>query len=281
MDVFPAHAGMDRNMATAESASCRFPRARGDGPKGRIRVVVFQDVFPAHAGMDRRCAAASWPCCRFPRARGDGPTAGQVTFEANTFSPRTRGWTEFRDRHHAPPLRFPRARGDGPLDMERYKKASAVFPAHAGMDRGGAAAPGGFDEFSPRTRGWTGLDPGLDQGQHRFPRARGDGPRCSMSERAVQGVFPAHAGMDRPCACANRPWPSFPRARGDGPLSPRRLAWYMSVFPAHAGMDRIPRSTPRATPAVFPAHAGMDRHRAAGAARQGRFPRARGDGPRR
>ncbi len=71
--VFPAHAGMARMTASEEMTSGRFPRPRGDGPKGRILILAaspfspptrgwpgitrldmfLRSVFPAHAGMAR------------------------------------------------------------------------------------------------------------------------------------------------------------------------------------------------------------------------------------
>ena len=94
LEVFPAHAGMDRisrpglgwsqefsprmrgwtdRAAKILEAVGRFPRACGDGPHSNGRLAGKGLVFPAHAGMDRhRCQAhTSLP----------------------EFSPRMRGWT--------------------------------------------------------------------------------------------------------------------------------------------------------------------------------------------
>ncbi len=146
----------------------------------------------------------------------------------------------------------------------------------------------------------------MDRGLHQrrrprpgVPRAGGDGPTqevaqarsalCSPRERgwtvvglcprAVDPVFPARAGMDRPRAERRRRACCVPRASGDGPnrLEITIVGW--GVFPARAGMDRCrcPRlrrsrwCSPRERgwteklravfppDLVFPARAGMDR----------------------
>ena len=83
VEVFPAHAGMNRlslERREAQRAACCVPRARGDEP---LRWAVTDQflLFPAHA--------------RVPRARGDEPTAAR--------------------RHDYRALCVPRARGDEPL----------------------------------------------------------------------------------------------------------------------------------------------------------------------
>ena len=133
-----------------------------------------------------------------------------------------------------------------------------VFPAHAGMDRRASTS-------KPARKG--------------VPRACGDGPvtvlpGCSSvgcsprmrgwtvlarHHRDLQGVFPAHAGMDRGHGGRRDPAERVPRACGDGPTgltaamldlacSPRMRGWTGTqsleqrlhpVFPAHAGMDRL------------------------------------------
>ena len=211
---FPAHAGMDPPRAHA--------RARAGG-------------FPAHAGMDPRCGRQAGAWTGFPRTRGDGPASDEPWVVWCEVSPHTRGWTSrassersslsgfpahagMDPRQHpyvaAPPW-FPRTRGDGPSMSDLFHERLSVsphtrgwtsmtetttittpgFPAHAGMDPGGGRAV-----------------------RHacRFPRTRGDGPRCDVcwtSERRVSPHtrgwtlraalpdmpdlgFPAHAGMD-------------------------------------------------------------------------------------
>ncbi len=117
--VFPAHAGMDRALPgpadptdpfsphtrgwTGGEPVCagggsRFPRTRGDGPKGISHLGHNAGVFPAHAGMDRTSS---------------GPSSG-----GSTFSPHTRGWTEGPRGHALEEARFPRTRGDGPSVIE-------------------------------------------------------------------------------------------------------------------------------------------------------------------
>ena len=109
-----------------------FPRARGDGPKGRRRKVEYRSfsprtwgwsgtcsilkcytkfsprtwgwsearicslrtpfVFPAHVGMVREGGKMNKAERSFPRARGDGPRQGVGIDSGDSFSPRTWGW---------------------------------------------------------------------------------------------------------------------------------------------------------------------------------------------
>ncbi len=151
---------------------------------------------------------------------------------------------------------------------------------------------------SPRTRGWTRL--------------------CPVWTR-VNGLLPAHAGLD-PAGAAGRPCPrTAPRARGVGPrtstlrpdwsdCSPRTRGWTPDVhllgqgpdlLPAHAGLDPPRRSHPphptpdsprtrgwtqatehfQAERTLFPAHAGMDPAESRATRKAPTTPRARGDGP--
>ncbi len=57
--VFPAHAGMDRDVRRLQSVRRRVPRARGDGPLSIPRGTKPRAVFPAHAGMDRADAMSA------------------------------------------------------------------------------------------------------------------------------------------------------------------------------------------------------------------------------
>ena len=132
----------------------------------------------------------------------------------------------------------------------------------------------------------------------RFPRVRGDVPRCChtpyqykqfsprargcssphQSPHAPAHVFPACAGMFRKNPTKDCAWCRFPRVRGDVPpgpntvltpvkFSPRargcsqralRLGSFLEVFPACAGMFQSP---------LFPAQHAFS------------FPRVRGDVP--
>ena len=172
--------------------------------------------FPAHAGMDRGPAARTPMCRGLPRARGDGPKVSMTGQMHPAASPRTRGWTQVagwptptvrgfpahagmdprQSRKRPRPCGLPRARGDGP-------DARQIVPVQA--------------KASPRTRGWTPRSPVVAISCSWLPRARGDGPlrrldpllQTAASPRtrgwtfevevhdAVDGGFPAHAGMDR------------------------------------------------------------------------------------
>ena len=104
-----------------------LPRARGDGPRWRPKMLMGPRLPRARGdGPDRQdptglprargdgpeyegARARSW----LPRARGDGPIASRKTSRHLRASPRTRGWTLAADV------------------AERFARG---FPAHAGMD---------------------------------------------------------------------------------------------------------------------------------------------------
>ena len=118
-----------------------------------------------------------------------------------------------------------------------------LFPAHAGMDRAAVASLQSGWVCSPHTRGWTVNRCRSPRLYSAVPRTRGDGPLTTTPAvttlptvprtrgdvpirkavvKALELLFPAHAGMDRPSVRSDR--------------SEARL------FPAHAGMDRTPDS---------------------------------------
>ncbi len=214
--VFPAHAGMARPMWTPRTSRPRFPRPRGDGPCGRIRVSATptfspptrgwpgqrrsrQDqrrVFPAHAGMARRPRLDKRNTRGFPRPRGDGPSPVVVSFFPGTFSPPTRGWPATA----LPPPGFP-----------------LVFPAHAGMARRQLIILRGNVGF-PRPRGDGPENEDMHAAARKFsPPTRG-WPACAYLKINPALVFPAHAGMARSISSSSSSSRSFPRPRGDGPV---------------------------------------------------------------
>ena len=91
--VFPAHAGMNRDKATAQALSECVPRTRGDEPRmglppvgkkgcsphtrgstvGNHFKLLWCNVFPAHAGMNRVYAILYRMRGCVPRTRGDEP----------------------------------------------------------------------------------------------------------------------------------------------------------------------------------------------------------------
>ena len=176
-------------------------------------------------------------------------------------SPHTRGWTGFR-RH---------VNGGGLV----------LFPAHAGMDR------------IPSPREWWRVST--------VPRTRGDGPagrvrrawqvRCSphtrgwtadrdVSRRAGTGLFPAHAGMDRPVAPLPLVWLPVPRTRGDGPNEKVAAVTCIEPVPRTRGDGPCTDERyARATPPCSPHTRGWTEAIAAILNRHLPVPRTRGDGP--
>ena len=274
--VSPARAGMVPFRASRPSRCRSFPRASGDGPSRRPRLMLC-DVFPprergwsldpaavigirlvspARAGMVpwQAPSGSQHPC--FPRASGDGPLTRPRSAASMTFPPRERGWSLRRGQQHrqlrvsparagmvprpssalTSPARFPRASGDGP-----------VIPAIVTR----------FLGFPPRERGWSQAN--------------------RVSACHVQ-VSPARAGMVPLHPAGARHVLRFPRASGDGPhflkveppatmFPPRERGWSPAQSPSSTLLP------------VSPARAGMvpSACRASAAARS--FPRASGDGP--
>ena len=152
--VFPAHAGMFRNILIRVKGERGFPRARGDVPVNPVlagnplrfsprtrgcsshqcRTRAPPHVFPAHAGMFLSRTLSREQVSGFPRARGDVPKFFSPKAFQQQFSPRTRGCSP---------------------SATSSTHAATVFPAHAGMF---------LIRRSHRSR------------NRRFPRARGDVP---------------------------------------------------------------------------------------------------------
>ena len=176
LKLFPAHAGMDRQLRCSGPRLPPVPRTRGDGPSVRENSSSPETLFPAHAGMDREsglpgghhgsCSphTRGWTVADSPRAEPD------ELFPAHAGMDRCCRWW------HSTSVSVPRTRGDGP-DLIRFPiHIQELFPAHAGMERGVSTGPWGVCSCSPHTRGWT-----VDLGGQGRPA----------------GLFPAHAGMDR------------------------------------------------------------------------------------
>ena len=109
--VFPACAGMFRSSAAAQSTLRRFPRVRGDVPRGSLGGVLIGQfsprargcssddielsnkilVFPACAGMFLFLRVRLQIRFCFPRVRGDVPSGGRQQAAYRQFSPRARG----------------------------------------------------------------------------------------------------------------------------------------------------------------------------------------------
>ena len=172
IEVFPAHAGMDRTRNTQQFEALSVPRACGDGPLKSVQLsrharcsprmrgwTAFAQcalrptgVFPAHAGMDREGDVVNKREFGVPRACGDGPTLQHASLPLLSCSPRMRGWTG-------------KCRPLAPI--------AGVFPAHAGMDR---------------------FDPNAVASSISVPRACGDGPAYQAIRDPVAKCSPRMRG---------------------------------------------------------------------------------------
>ena len=215
-------------------------------------------VFPAYAGMFPITAIFSWSAPRFPRIRGDVPSYKMQEFFGKKFSPHTRGCSH---------------------SLVSCAISIEVFPAYAGMFRKTptqAVVIGGF----PRIRGDVPPPPPRTKHHHMFsPHTRG----CSgvrFEYIWLMNVFPAYAGM-----FLIRPQPqnqiaSFPRIRGDVPdVKSGYPTWY--VFSPHTrGCSKLVVFALLCV-CVFPAYAGMFPCICRRSPLLARFPRIRGDVPKR
>ena len=199
--LFPAHAGMDRSSNSRRlRRRLPVPRTRGDGP---LAVGAWrsrgQDCSPHTRGWTERNTHGECGAQAVPRTRGDGPEKAPPPAGSHSPVPRTRGDGPTNGPNDPTPgTSVPRTRGDGPATLmlegllglncsphtrgwtgshqRGWKQSSDLFPAHAGMDRGGGVDsldPGGlFPAHAGMDRGYMGTPPpGLP-----VPRTRGDGP---------------------------------------------------------------------------------------------------------
>ena len=74
--MFPAHAGMTRNVAALFSGMTDVPRPRGDDPI-YTAYIYTPAMFPAHAGMTRYMHVRACARMYVPRPRGDDPNSNQ------------------------------------------------------------------------------------------------------------------------------------------------------------------------------------------------------------
>ena len=173
-------------------------------------------------------------------------------------SPPTRGWTFLKLANSTAAVGFPAHAGMDPTGSTR-RPPCEWFPRPRGDGPVTRCSPRSSSLVSPPTRGWTSyrsLPPGVVIG------------------------FPAHAGMDPSRAGSCRPAIRFPRPRGDGPPLRHRSSRCVVVSPPTRGWTRSLASRLQAL-LGFPAHAGMDPRGADRLGSPRRFPRPRGDGPRR
>ncbi len=274
----PAQAGMDPRRPRSITLPGGLPRAGGDGPSPRMRVLMPPAApprrrgwtpaphgypcraigSPAQAGMDPAPRSQSPGGPRLPRAGGDGPPAWRVAHVLAWAPPRRRGWTRGQPQRPRGATGSPAQAGMDPCPVTGLDGA-------VGLPRAGGDGPKPISrdvlraKAPPRRRGWT-------------------RDRRGLPER--RGGSPAQAGMD-PRGPRTRPaGPGLPRAGGDGPARrirhatgarapPRRRGW------THARRDRHLRQR------GSPAQAGMDPAAAVNASCWMGLPRAGGDGPHR
>ncbi len=259
----------------------------------------------------RRC-----PRCA-PRASGDGPSHPRQHHRRTRCSPRERGWPPIRAqrRHRRPVLparagmapserpglrpssRAPRASGDGPVDALAALRKMRCSPRERGWPPGPVRPPA-RPRVLPARAGMAPLPRRVRQLPFRAPRASGDGPRsrsasttsamCSPRERGwpllvdpgvlLDLVLPARAGMALNLPSSTLGRTRAPRASGDGPATGRIVPMHSRCSPRERGWP-VRERRDDAVQGVLPARAGMAPDRGPPVRREGRAPRASGDGP--
>ena len=180
--MFPAYAGMIRQIVAPPSDDARVPRLRGDDPSWPVIATAADDVFPAYAGMIRYGSHVG-------HGDGDGvfpAYAGMIRIRSwrrqvvyRRVFPAYAGMIRMLASNLRSITRVPRLRGDDPIQNVVLRTSHGrlrVFPAYAGMIRG-FGAPGGT----------------LGVGQC-VPRLRGDDPTPWPSSTVRPGCSPPTRG---------------------------------------------------------------------------------------
>ncbi len=196
--VFPARAGVVRRGGDPAHRVQRLPRASGGGPIPRrfspvpspssprergwshrhLTVDHPHRVFPARAGVVPACRPRRASTTGLPRASGGGPAASLRRWAKRASSPRERGWSAHAGGAEGPhdvfPARAGVVRAGGPVGEDRggLPRASGGGPSRERLSVSTAMS-------SPRERGWSVLFDPVDP---------------------PSGVFPARAGVVRPCS---------------------------------------------------------------------------------
>ena len=89
--IYPAHAGINRNMALPIQVNPNLPRTRGDKPPAEDADKTAQASTPAHAGINRWESARRERFPYLPRTRGDKPKRQLGNIDKYGSTPHTRG----------------------------------------------------------------------------------------------------------------------------------------------------------------------------------------------
>ncbi len=208
--------------------------------------------------MDRVPPRRQRPRQGFPRRRGDGPSGAMGLTETGWFPPQARGWTRLGTGEASGATVSPAGAGMDPTAASAVL-ASAGFPRRRGDGPLSEIVSLTLRAFPPQARGWTEVR-----------------VRAELRHR----VSPAGAGMDPLGFVAGSGLRRFPRRRGDGPVGYGALR-QVETFPPQARGWTCDASHYSTLQTVSPAGAGMDRSPSPTTRSASRFPRRRGDGPRR
>ncbi len=274
--VFPARAGVVPVGGEAPEHTCRLPRASGGGPgrrslSGRSTTSSPRErgrsagnhlthlgirVFPARAGVVPGTRRGRATGCGLPRASGGGPVTVRVVPDDAVSSPRERGWSGDRpDRAHrprvfparagvvrrpprprSPPARLPRASGGGPPHFPARLVAHRSSP----RERGGPpsrVASARHSASSPRERGWSGAGVRARLDHHVFPARAGVVRPCPPSAPVRQGL-PRASGVVPVSCTAPSTAGGLPRASGGGPSMSIEWAMLSESSPRERGWSR-------------------------------------------
>jgi len=274
--VYPACAGIDRDVPRQTDGVPGLPRMRGDRPKsicacsalemftpharGSTAPALFRHevvaVYPACAGIDRQDAGFVAVGASLPRMRGDRPRRSFRIRIGDRFTPHARGSTSSHADHG---------------------QVNTVYPACAGIDRFQTIREV-FRQCLPRMRGDRPIRPCLHGLRRRFtPHARGS-THISFPGKVVRSVYPACAGIDRSISLRSTTATGLPRMRGDRPTS-SSLNSGSCMFTPHARGSTPNSGAGRLRLNVYPACAGIDLFFSSRFKAALSLPRMRGDRP--
>ena len=178
--VSPARAGMVLGGQWSSSHQDCFPRASGDGPHSRRRLIDVIEFPPRERGWSPTWVPCRLPCSGFPRASGDGPSPNLTGTPTAPFPPRERGWSRAssarkwsstvsparagmvprRPRRSLAAFGFPRASGAGP-DADVCSMSPVLFPPRERGWSHSADAPDSAGTVSPARAGMVPIAPVL------------------------------------------------------------------------------------------------------------------------
>ena len=153
MSIYPACAGINLTILSADCENGNLPRMRGDQPNGYATCNAEKEFTPHARGLTRlpdqssQCSAIYPACagitlCRssamvlfsnLPRMRGDQPASGTDRADMPAFTPHARGSTSSIMSFITPMSIYPACAGIT-LSLLSLTRLSRIYPACAGIN---------------------------------------------------------------------------------------------------------------------------------------------------